>query len=175
MAARAGGARRGCEEKMTNKKNDRAGDTEGGSRRRGGRGRGRRNEAEGEGVATATERSPQPARAANGAVRVEREIGGRRLILETGRMAKLADGACLAIYGDTVVLATAQSSKEREDIDFFPLTVEYREKPAAAGKFPGGFFKREGRPTTKEILGSRVIDRSIRPCSRRDSAARSRS
>jgi polyribonucleotide nucleotidyltransferase len=98
-----------------------------------------------------------------GMVRVEREIGGRILSLETGRMAKLADGAVVARYGDTMVLATAQSSKAREDIDFFPLTVEYREKPAAAGKFPGGFFKREGRPTTKEILGCRIIDRAIRP------------
>ena len=95
---------------------------------------------------------------------VEREIGGRTLTLETGRMAKLADGAVVARYGETMVLATAQSSTtDRDDIDFLPLTVDYREKAAAAGKFPGGFFKREGRPTTREILTCRVIDRSIRP------------
>ncbi|MCC6670059.1 MAG: polyribonucleotide nucleotidyltransferase [Planctomycetes bacterium] len=98
-----------------------------------------------------------------GVVRVEREIAGRLLTLETGRMAKLSDGAVVARYGDTMVIATAQSGPEREELDFFPLTVEYRERSAAAGKFPGGFFKREGRPTTKEILGSRIIDRSIRP------------
>ena len=97
------------------------------------------------------------------AKRVEREIGGRTLVLETGRMAKLADGAVVARYGDTMVLATAQSAKPRADIDFFPLTVDYREKTAAAGRIPGGFFKREGRPTTREILTCRIIDRSIRP------------
>ena len=85
------------------------------------------------------------------------------LSLETGRMAKQADGSCLAQYGETVVLATAQSATARADIDFFPLTVDYREKAAAAGKVPGGFFKREGRPTSKEILTCRIIDRSIRP------------
>ena len=94
---------------------------------------------------------------------VEREIGGRTFSLETGRFAKQADGAVVARYGDTMVLATAQSSSERADLDFFPLTVDYREKMAAAGKFPGGFFKREGRPTTRETLVSRIIDRSIRP------------
>jgi polyribonucleotide nucleotidyltransferase len=97
------------------------------------------------------------------AIRVQREIGGRTLILETGRMARQADGAVVAYYGDTVVLATAQSQKAGEHVDFFPLTVEYREKSAAAGMIPGGFFKREGRPTTKEILGCRLIDRSVRP------------
>ncbi len=96
-------------------------------------------------------------------VRVEREIGGRLLTLETGRMAKQADGAIVASYGETIVLATAQSSKARDDIDFFPLTVDYREKYAAGGRFPGGFFKREGRPTNKEVLACRIIDRSIRP------------
>ena len=97
-------------------------------------------------------------------VRVSREIGGRTLELETGRMAKLADGAVVARYGDTMVLATAQAaSSDRDDIDFLPLTVDYREKAAAAGKFPGGFFKREGRPTTRETLTSRIIDRAIRP------------
>ncbi len=99
----------------------------------------------------------------NDAIRVEREIGGRTLVLETGRMAKLADGAIVARYGDTTVLATAQSGGENPNVDFFPLTVDYREKAAAGGKFPGGFFKREGRPTTREILTCRIIDRSIRP------------
>ncbi|MCC6784759.1 MAG: polyribonucleotide nucleotidyltransferase [Planctomycetes bacterium] len=97
-------------------------------------------------------------------VRVSREIGGRKLELETGRIAKLADAAVIARYGDTMVLATAQAAPtEKDDIDFFPLTVDYREKSAAAGKFPGGFFKREGRPTTREILTARIIDRAIRP------------
>ena len=101
--------------------------------------------------------------APNGKVVVEREIGGRTLSLETGRMAKLSDGACVVRYGDTMVLAAVNSAKAAEGIDFFPLTVDYREKTSAAGVIPGGFFKREGRPTTKEILGSRIIDRSIRP------------
>ncbi len=96
-------------------------------------------------------------------IRVEREIAGRKLVLETGRMAKQADGAVLASYGDTVVLAAVVMSEPREGIDFFPLTVDYREKTYAAGKFPGGFFKREGRPTTKETLTMRLIDRSARP------------
>jgi len=96
--------------------------------------------------------------------KVERQIGGRTLSIETGRVAKQADGAVLVRYGDTVVLVAAVSAPPRsEDIDFFPLTVEYREKQSAAGKFPGGFIKREGRPTTKEILTARVIDRPIRP------------
>src|SRR5687768_17209187 len=96
-------------------------------------------------------------------IRVSREIGGRTLSIESGRMAKQADGAVVARYGDTLVLATAQSAKAREDIDFFPLTVDYRERAAAAGKFPGGFFKREGRPTTREITTCRIIDRAVRP------------
>ena len=96
-------------------------------------------------------------------VRVERQIAGRTLVLETGRMAKQADGAVVASYGETVVLATAQSAKGREDLGFFPLTVDYRERTYAAGKIPGGFFKREGRPTAGEILTMRLIDRSIRP------------
>ncbi|MEO0478647.1 MAG: polyribonucleotide nucleotidyltransferase [Planctomycetota bacterium] len=99
----------------------------------------------------------------SGPVVVSREIGGRTLSLETGRMAKLADGAIVGRYGDTMVLATAQASSQDSDFGFFPLTVDYREKAAAAGKFPGGFFKREGRPTTREILTCRIIDRSIRP------------
>jgi len=98
-----------------------------------------------------------------GPVVVERTIGGRKLTLETGRMAKLSDGAVLARYGDTVVFAAANSSKAPDFMDFFPLTVDYREKTSAAGVIPGGFFKREGRPSTKEILTCRIIDRSIRP------------
>jgi len=86
------------------------------------------------------------------------------LIIETGRMAKQADGACTVQLGDTVVLSTAVCSKQaREDIDFFPLTCEYQEKTYAAGKIPGGFFKREGRPSEKEILTARLTDRPIRP------------
>lgn len=96
-------------------------------------------------------------------VRVEREIAGRKLILETGKVAKQANAAVWAQYGETVVLATVVWSEPREGIDFFPLTVDYREKPSAAGKIPGGFFKREGRPTTKEILTMRMIDRPCRP------------
>jgi polyribonucleotide nucleotidyltransferase len=95
---------------------------------------------------------------------VETEIGGKRLILETGLMAKQAGGAVVARYGDTVVLSTAVASKvERENVDFLPLTVDYQEKAYAAGRIPGGFFKREGRQTEKEILSSRLIDRPIRP------------
>ena len=96
--------------------------------------------------------------------RVEREIGGRTLTLETGRIAKLADGAVMVSYGETVVLVAAVTAPPRfEDIDFFPLSVDYREKHSAVGKFPGGFFKREGRPSTKEVLTARQIDRPIRP------------
>ena len=96
--------------------------------------------------------------------RKEVDWGGRRLILETGRIARQADGAVLASYGDTVVLCTAVAQKvPRTGIDFFPLTVNYQEKTFAAGKIPGGFFKREGRPNEKETLTSRLIDRPIRP------------
>jgi len=92
------------------------------------------------------------------------EVGGRQLILETGRLAKQAGGAIFARYGDTAVLATATASKEpREGIDFFPLTVDYEERLYAVGKIPGGFIKREGRPSEKAILSSRLIDRPIRP------------
>ncbi len=95
---------------------------------------------------------------------VETEVGGRRLILETGVMAKQAGGAVVARYGDTVVLSTAVASKvERENVDFLPLTVDYQEKAYAAGRIPGGFFRREGRQSEKEILTSRLIDRPIRP------------
>ena len=96
--------------------------------------------------------------------RVEIEIRGKKLTLETGKFAKQADGSVLAQYGDTVVLATAVADKNpKEGLDFFPLTVDYQEKAYAAGKIPGGFFKREGRPSEKEILTSRLIDRPIRP------------
>ncbi|MDM7916358.1 MAG: polyribonucleotide nucleotidyltransferase [Candidatus Eisenbacteria bacterium] len=92
------------------------------------------------------------------------EIGGRELRLETGRMAKQASGAVVVRYGDTVVLAAVVGAREEAvERDFFPLVVDYREKQYAAGRIPGGFFKREGRPNEKEILSSRLIDRSIRP------------
>jgi polyribonucleotide nucleotidyltransferase len=96
--------------------------------------------------------------------KVEIEWGGRPLILETGKIARQADGAVLATYGETVVLATVVSAKEpKPGFDFFPLTVNYQEKTYAAGKIPGGYFKREGRPSEKETLISRLIDRPIRP------------
>lgn len=96
--------------------------------------------------------------------KVEIEIRGKKLTLETGKIAKQADGAVVAQFGDTVVLATAVADKNpREGLDFFPLTVDYQEKAYSAGKIPGGFFKREGRPSEKEILTSRLIDRPIRP------------
>ncbi len=96
--------------------------------------------------------------------KVEIEWGGRPLILETGKIARQADGAVLATYGETVVLATVVSMKEpKPGFDFFPLTVNYQEKTYAAGKIPGGYFKREGRPSEKETLVSRLIDRPIRP------------
>src|SRR5687767_8219061 len=97
------------------------------------------------------------------AIRVEREIGGKRLSIETGTLAKLAHGAVSVQYADTVVFAAVVRADPREGIDFFPLQVDYRERRAAAGKFPGGFMKREGRPTTKEILTARLIDRPLRP------------
>src|SRR5690348_6410076 len=94
----------------------------------------------------------------------EIEWGGRKLVLETGKMARQADGAVLARYGETVVLATVVGAHSpRPGIDFFPLTVDYQEKYFAAGKIPGGYFKREGRPTERETLVSRLIDRPIRP------------
>ena len=96
-------------------------------------------------------------------VRVEREIAGRTLSIETGKIAKQAHGSAVVQYGDTVVLVTATRANPREGIDFFPLTVEYREMTYAAGKIPGGFFKREGRPSAKETLTCRMIDRPVRP------------
>lgn len=94
----------------------------------------------------------------------EMELGGRKLIIENGKLAKQANGAVLVRYGDTVVLVTATASAEpREGVDFFPLTVDYEEKMYAAGKIPGGFIKREGRPSSDAILCARLIDRPIRP------------
>src|SRR5215217_1769409 len=96
--------------------------------------------------------------------RVELDWGGRTLTLETGKIARQADGAVVATYGETKVLATVVAAKTpREGVDFLPLTVDYQEKYYAAGRIPGGYFKREGRPTEKETLVSRLIDRPIRP------------
>src|SRR5262250_729311 len=96
--------------------------------------------------------------------RVEIEWAGRKLVLETGRIARQADATVLAQYGETSVLATVVAEKtERPGVDFFPLTVNYQEKTFAAGKIPGGYFKRETPPTEKETLTSRLIDRPIRP------------
>ena len=95
--------------------------------------------------------------------RIEKEFAGRKLIVETGRMAKQAAGSALVQYGDTVVLAAITVSENQSTLPFFPLTVEYKEKSYAAGKIPGGFIKREGRPHDDEILSARIIDRSIRP------------
>src|SRR5215211_2543935 len=95
---------------------------------------------------------------------VSTEIAGRTLTLETGKLAELADGAVTVRYGDTVLLATVVGSKEpREGVDFFPLTVDYEERMYSAGKIPGSFFKREGRPTTTAILTVRLTDRPLRP------------
>src|SRR5216117_3848463 len=91
-------------------------------------------------------------------------LGDKQIIIETGKLAKQADGAVIVQLGETIVLVAAVgAAKAKQGQDFFPLTVDYREKAAAAGKFPGGYFKREGRPTEKEILTSRLIDRPIRP------------
>ena len=95
--------------------------------------------------------------------RIERQFAGRPLTLEIGRMAKLAGGSCLVQYGETVVLCTATAQSKPTHLPFFPLTLEYREKSYAAGKIPGGFFKREGRPGEKEILSARLTDRPLRP------------
>ena len=96
-------------------------------------------------------------------VKVERQIGEQTLTIEAGKLAKQAHGSAVVRFGDTVVLGTVVTGTPRAGIDFFPLTVDYREKMAAAGRFPGGFFKREGRPTAKEILTMRMIDRPVRP------------
>src|SRR5216117_3803239 len=91
-------------------------------------------------------------------------VGDKQIIIETGKIAKQADGSVSVQLGETIVIVAAvAASKAKEGQDFFPLTVDYREKAAAAGRFPGGYFKREGRPTEKEILTCRMIDRPIRP------------
>ena len=96
--------------------------------------------------------------------RREMEWGGRKLVLETGKIARQAEGAVVASYGETVVVATVCAAKEvAADQDFFPLTVNYQEKYYASGKIPGGFMKREGKPSEREVLISRLIDRPIRP------------
>src|SRR5690242_10515657 len=96
--------------------------------------------------------------------KITAQVGDKQVIIETGKLAKQADGAVTVQLGDTiVVVAAVAATKAKEGQEFFPLTVDYREKAAAAGKFPGGYFKREGRPTEKEILTSRLIDRPIRP------------
>ncbi len=97
------------------------------------------------------------------ATKIEKEIGAQKLIMETGKIARQSHGSLTLRYGDTVVLATALSAPATRKIDYFPLYVDYREMQYAGGKFPGGFFKREGRPSAKEILTSRMIDRTIRP------------
>ncbi|MDD2716308.1 MAG: polyribonucleotide nucleotidyltransferase [Candidatus Wallbacteria bacterium] len=94
---------------------------------------------------------------------VELEIGGKKLVIETGRVAKQADGACVLRYGDTVLLATVCAMEKPGFSDFFPLTIEFRERDYATGKIPGGFFKREGRPADEAVLAARMIDRPIRP------------
>jgi len=96
-------------------------------------------------------------------VRVERQVGNAVLSIETGQLAKQAAGCCLIQYGETSVLSATATGPGREGIDFFPLTCDYRERTAAAGKFPGGFLKREGRPSMKETLTARLVDRPIRP------------
>src|SRR5436189_4585701 len=98
------------------------------------------------------------------ATKANAQVGDKQITIETGKLAKLADGAVTVQLGETIVLVAAvAATKAKPGQDFFPLTVDYREKAAAAGKFPGGYFKREGRPTEKEILTSRPIDRPIRP------------
>ena len=94
----------------------------------------------------------------------ETTLAGRPLVVETGKMAGLANGSCLIRYGDTAILATATASaKPREGIDFLPLSVDFDERLYAVGRIPGGYLRREGRPSEKAILTSRVIDRPIRP------------
>ena len=94
----------------------------------------------------------------------EYELSGRKLVIETGKMAGLANGSCLVRFGDTVILATATASaKPRDGIDFLPLSVDFEERLYAVGRIPGGYLKREGKPSEKAILTSRVIDRPIRP------------
>src|SRR5881397_245092 len=94
---------------------------------------------------------------------MSRQVGAHDLTMQTGKLAKLADGAVVVTYGQTQVLATCVRSKPREGIDFFPLTVDIEERAYAAGKIPGSFFRREGRPTDNAILTCRLIDRPLRP------------
>src|SRR4051794_1296629 len=95
--------------------------------------------------------------------RVERTIGGRTLSIETGEVAGNSDGAVVVRYGDSVILVTANMGQPRTGIDFFPLTVDYEERLYPAGKIPGGFNKREGRPSLDAVLAGRLVDRTIRP------------
>src|SRR5579863_6179442 len=96
--------------------------------------------------------------------KITAQVGDKNITIESGKLAKQADGAVTVQLGETIVIVAAvAATKAKEGQDFFPLTVDYREKAAAAGKFPGGYFKREGRPTEKEILTSRLTDRPIRP------------
>src|ERR1700744_3820160 len=96
--------------------------------------------------------------------KITAQVGANSIIIETGKLAKQADGAVTVQLGETIVMVAAvAATKAKAGQDFFPLTVDYREKAAAAGKFPGSYFKREGRPTEKEILTSRLTDRPIRP------------
>src|SRR5437762_10054485 len=96
--------------------------------------------------------------------KISAQVGDKQITIETGKLAKQADGAVTVQLGETIVIVAAvAATKAKEGQDFFPLTVDYREKAAAAGKFPGGYFKREGRPTEKEILTCRLTDRPIRP------------
>src|SRR5262245_24567905 len=95
--------------------------------------------------------------------RVEKTFAGRKLVIETGRMAKQAAGSAVVTFGETMVLAAVTVSDNQSPLPFFPLTVEYKERQYAAGKIPGGFVKREGRPSDGEILSARIVDRSIRP------------
>src|SRR3989304_170291 len=95
--------------------------------------------------------------------KLSRIIGGRELSMEVGRMAGLADGAVVVRYGDSMVLVTACMDKPREGIDFFPLTIDYEERLYAAGKIPGSFFRRAGRPTSQATLSARLTDRPLRP------------
>lgn len=97
-------------------------------------------------------------------VQVTAQVSGQNLIIESGKLAKQADGAVTVRLGETIIITAAVAAvKAKEGQDFFPLTVDYREKAAACGKFPGSYFKREGRPTEKEILTMRLTDRPIRP------------
>src|SRR5919107_342032 len=107
--------------------------------------------------------SVSPVAAPRKPVTVERTIGDKTITIETGRLAKQASGAVVVRQGDTMSMVATVAAPGREGLDFFPLTCDYRERVAAAGKFPGGFIKREGRPTTKETLTARLMDRPIRP------------